>query len=947
MPFIPKYLSPLFLIFFLQTTAIAQVDTSSRIIADSSIIYLNRKENIKSVQSQIGIIGKEQLASGYSLNLLNALQGKITGADIKTGTNGNSASSAFFMRGERNLYGSNQPLFIVDGIPIASPIASVLGFDQGSVINDWNMDDIESIILLKGGQAAALYGNRAGNGAILIRTKRAYGKGFHLDYYATALVKRTADYPEFQNKYGQGSNGQYKYTDGSGGGINDGFDGSWGPSMDGQLITQFDGPATGWINGQQQTVRGGDLWARDQATLHGIDNSIMATPWIAQPDNMKNYFHKAWTFANNIGLSWADNQGGVRFSYTNARADDVTPANSRYNRNSINGSLNYTLYKRVTLFGSFNFSNTADNNIVLQGNNHYENPMYYFAWMGRQVNTNSLKNYWQEGQQNILSFNNSQYGVVNPWLAANENNNSVNRKNSFGNFGAKLILAKGLTLNYQVGANKVSSDNKHNFFSEESLTSEIISEYETIEQSNQRHSFFADYNFNIGRKNFLNSFAGLYFEKDKAHNLYIIVNSSYRESTFDLSSTGYYGGISYIRNDAFTVRLTLSEDKYKSYVSTSTPIFYSVSAGLELNKVLHLPEVISLLSLQSGFSKTGLNETHDLSYMGSFDEDLNRFPTISEYTISSDLGLFKNRFLLHANYYKTQTENGLIFIPISYANGYYNKSIYTTSVENEGIELGLDIIPFQSKTLTWKSSISYFKNNCKVIELASGIDRSYQINNQFVIIGSEPDKPMGNLYGSKFERYNGQVIYNEGIPQYSSNQQLLGNTNPDFLIFLNNSIQIKKFVITLGIEYSKGGISYSDFYRDATYAGTLSKTSDRTGGVVGVGVKWDDAGSKYVENDVLVPAEQFYISTYDIAEYSIMDATYLKLKEINIAYSFKLRQKINMTCSIFGQNIFTWSKCKDYNNGNLYFNNNMFYRGINNFNLPETSVLGMKVGVHI
>jgi TonB-dependent SusC/RagA subfamily outer membrane receptor len=878
---------------------------------------------------------------------MNAVQGKIAGIDIKSGTNVNSASSAFFMRGERNLYSTNQPLFVVDGIPIASPMASVLGFDQGSAINDWNMDDIESIIILKGGQAASLYGNRAGNGAVIIRTKRADSKGFHLDYNATALVKSIADYPDFQNTYGQGSNGHYKYSDGSGGGINDGFDGSWGPPMDGQMITQFDGPATGWINGQQQTVRAGDLWARAQATLNGIDNSITATPWIAQPDNMKNYFHSAWTFANNIGLSWADSQGGVRFSYTTARADDVTPANSRYNRNSINGSLNYTIYKRLTLFGSFNFSNTVDNNIVLQGNNQYENPMYFFAWMGRQVNTNSLKNYWQEGQQNILSFNNSQYGVVNPWLAANENNNSLDRKNSFGNFGAKFILAKGLTLNYQGGADKILSDNKHNFYSEASFSSEIITEHETIEQSNQRHSFFADYNFNIGRKNSLNSFAGLYFEKDRAYNLYKLDNSNYGESTSEMSSKGFYGGISYIRNDAFSVRLTLSEDNYKSIISTSTPLFYSVSAGLELNKVLHLPEFISLLSLQSGFSKTGLNETYDLAFIGNFGEDFSHFPTISEYTISSDLGLFKNRFLLHANYYKTQTKNGLMFIPISSADGYYSKSIYTTSLKNEGIELGLDIIPFQSNRLTWKSIISYFKNNSKVIELTSGIAMLYQLVNQNVILGCEPGSPMGNLYGSKFERYNGHVIYKDGLPQFISNLQLLGNVDPDYLLFLNNSVQIKKFVITLGLEFSKGGISYSNFYRDATYAGNLSNTIDRTSGVVGVGVKWDNAFSKYVENDVLIPAEQFYISTYDIAEYSIMDATYLKLKEINIAYRFILRQKINMTCSIFGQNILTWSKCKDYNNGNLYFANNMFYRGMNNFNLPETFVFGMKVGVHI
>ena len=208
--------------------------------------------------------------------------------------------------------------------------------------------------------------------------------------------------------------------------------------------------------------------------------------------------------------------------------------------------------------------------------------------------------------------------------------------------------------------------------------------------------------------------------------------------------------------------------------------------------------------------------------------------------------------------------------------------------------------------------------------------------------------PAGNLYGYKLDRYEGQVIHLNGYPQRGSGDQVLGNANPDYIILFNNSIVFQRFTFTMGIEYSKGGVGFSNFMNMATVCGTLSNTADRENGIVGEGVKWDVTSGSYVKNDVNISVQDYYSSTLiTLQESYIMDATYLKLREINIAYSFKIRQKLNLTYSIFGYNIFTWSKSKDYNNGNLYFDNNMFYRGLNNYNLPETYELGMKIQVHI
>lgn len=224
------------------------------------------------------------------------------------------------------------------------------GFDFGNLANDWNIDDIESVSVLKGGQAASLYGNQAGNGAIIIHTKKAKEEGLHVDFNTSFVASQIADFPEFQNSYGQGNNGQFEYFDGLGGGISDGSDNNWGPPLDvGLIIPQFDGSATGYINGEIVTVRGGDTWAREQATLNGIDSYITPTPWASHPDNMKDYFKTAMTYANNIGISWVNKYGGIRISYTNVQSDNVTP-NSKLIKNTVSTNLNYTFFDRLNIF---------------------------------------------------------------------------------------------------------------------------------------------------------------------------------------------------------------------------------------------------------------------------------------------------------------------------------------------------------------------------------------------------------------------------------------------------------------------------------------------------------------------------------------------------------------------------------------------------------------------
>jgi len=926
-----KYLTLLlFIINYSGKQLLAQVnqDTCSKKY-DSCALFMDRRENTLSISSQFGRVEKDQLSKGYSLNMLSELSGKINGVEIRTFTRGNSASSVIFMHGERNLISGNQPVFIVDGVPVISKFSSPLGFDYGNMLNDWNIDDIESITILKGGQAASIPVSMSGNGAVVVRTRNASEEGFHVDYSFSALQKRIADYPDFQNEYGQGYTGEFGYSDGLGGGVYDGDDLSWGPKLNGQLISQFDGLSQGWVNGQLLQVRGGDIWARQQAALLGFDNYIEPTTWVAQPDNVKNFFQTAFALSNNLGLSWANKIGGVRFAYTNVRADDILPE-SRFQKNNLLLNYNYTFLNRIKVFGSFQNSNLKDKNVLNATDKHMNSPMIFFTWMGRQVNTDNLKKYWQAGQDNMMQFNYIGIYYNNPYFVLKEQSAPVERNNIFGSYGVNLDIAKGFSLNYLGGFNTISVEGVKKIAEGNIGRNPVFSQSENLEQSISRHSLLLDYSLTLWKTHRFNSFAGVYFEKFKSHELYTLSQQNFGEASSEIKTHGSFWGISYVANNAWSIRVRLNQDKYNYSVKVNSPIYYAVSGGVEINRLLHLPDVLSTLNMQTGYSKRGLNS----------------ISTVGEYTVSANLGMFNDRIISHINYYSSKTKDGLLLVTISWSGGFGTDIANTASVKNSGYELSLDIIPVHSQTVCWKAAVSFYKNINEIVELDKGIINQQQYSKGVSVL-NEVGQPMGNIFGRKFKRFEGQVIFKNGLPEMTEHEELLGNVNPDYLIYISNSITIKKLTILLDFEFSKGGEYYSPFYSTGTFAGNLANTADRENGIVGDGVKWDDLNGNFVTNNVNVSAQDYFMNLYNIDEYSIMDATFLKLKEINISYHFILKQKVKMVCSIFGQNLFTWSGNKDYNNGNLLYSENMYYRGINNYNLPETYILGIKFQLHI
>jgi len=313
-----------------------------------------------SIQREKSSIGTSQQAvSGDELtrtkttNLISAISGKVSGVAINQSGN-MGGSSRVVIRGAGSILGENQPLFIVDGIAVSnagfSTASASGGRDYGTAISDLNLDDVSSVTVLKGPNAAALYGSRASNGAVVITTKtgREAPRGTNISFTSRMSADQLSIFPKYQNSYGQGFGGAFQYVDGAGSGTNDGADESWGPRLNGQLIDQFQGKAQ---------------------------------PWVAHPDNVRDYFQLGSTISNNLNISTSGDNMGARLSVTKDNIRGIVP-NSSMNKLAGTLSANATIKDKLTLSGSVQY---AQSGAINRAENGYieGNSWMFFTWFGR------------------------------------------------------------------------------------------------------------------------------------------------------------------------------------------------------------------------------------------------------------------------------------------------------------------------------------------------------------------------------------------------------------------------------------------------------------------------------------------------------------------------------------------------------------------------------------
>ncbi|WP_460941629.1 SusC/RagA family TonB-linked outer membrane protein [Spirosoma daeguense] len=903
-------------------------------------------------------VSGKQLTQARETNLVNALSGRIAGVQV-TGSNGApGASSRMLIRGANSIGSNNQPLFVIDGVPIDnSNIGSGTAVDYGNGAASINPDDIENVSVLKGPSAAALYGSRGANGVVLITLKSGKGsKGIGVAVNSNTTFDSPFRQPKWQNEYGQGGKGQFKYVDGRGGGINDGVDESWGPKLDGRLIEQFDSPI---VNGVRQP-----------------------TPWIAHPDNVDKFYQTGRTLTNNVSVTGGNEKGDFRLSYTDLNQTGILP-NTDYKRKTFAVNAGWNLTDKLSIRATANY--------VKDGSDNRTNWGLYFIWFGRQVDMEQLKNYQAPGSIYQRNWNDNYW--TNPYYQLNVSARENTKDRLFGNLSATYRFTPWLSLTARSGTDFYQDRRKtknaartSNLF--DSYNEDLIFVQETNSDFllNATHKFGDfDVTANIGGNSRMNYTQRNYTGATELAipRVWNIGNSRQRPVT---DNTGYTkkvinslyasSNIGY-RNYLF-LDLTVRNDWSSTLPVNNNSYFYpsaAVSAVLTDMFNINSP-TLSFAKVRAGVARVG-NDTdpYNLLQTYSYANAWGSLPSLAEsnailnadlkpeltdsYEIGAEVKLWHNRLGLDVTYYGKQSFNQILSVNVSNATGFSSKWLNAGRIENKGIEIQLTGSPIKTSAFQWDVALNYARNQNKVVELADGLDTYTLGTVRGMTIEARKGQPYGTFFGQGFMRApSGEIVYdNSGYPRIDPTRRILGNFTPRWIGGFQNTFTYKNLSLSTLIDAKAGGDIFSQSINIGRYTGVLAETTlGRETGIVGQGVVNTGTAESpvYTPNTKNISSEEWHHKYYLLTnnEETIFDGSYVKLREVRMTY--RLPGKVfprlpfrDITISAVGRNLaLLYSKIPHidpetsfYNDGNL--------QGIENGQIPTTRSIGFNVSFNL
>jgi len=947
------------------TTLNITLDISANALSEVVVTALGISKEKKSLGYAVQELKSKDIATAKETNIINSLAGKIAGVQT-TNSQGDMGSSRIIIRGETSISGNNQPLFVVDGVPVDnSQNLGIAGSrDFANTISDINSEDIESISVLKGPNAAALYGSRAAAGVILIKTKTGRGqKGLGISVNSNTTFSNLLTLPDYQNSFGQGTSGKFSFVDGKGGGINDGVDESWGPALDGRLIPQF-------------------------------NSKGVAVPFIAHPDNVKNFFETGYALNNGIAIAGSGEKQDVRFSYNNLTQGGILP-NSSQDKNSLLLNTTYRITPKLTLNASANYIKSNADNLPASGGKRATGPMLQFTWFGRQVDVSQLKNYKDENG-NDFNWNNSYYS--NPYFIAYENTVGQKRDRIIGNAELNYKITSALSANFRTGNDyytdrrkiKIAFGTNGTPFGSYEEDAYTVNENNTEGRLEFNKKLNADFSIDVlGGGNIRTST----FEQNDQKATKLAVNGLYTlsNSRDPLVSSNFYsklrtyslfGSAQLGFRDYAYLNLTARNDWDSSLPQPNLSYFYpSVNGSLILTEAFDIKnDVLSFAKIRGGWSKVGkATDPYQLintySFTAPFDGnpqqsantiDLNPnlLPEITKSTeAGAEIGLFDNRVKLDVSVYNTNSINQILKVDVSSATGYTQKLINGGSINNKGIEVQLGLTPVKLKDFSWDINLNYSRNRSKVTELdKEGRITSYTIGTSGTLdVLAAVGQPYGTFFGTAYQRdAAGQILVGaNGTPVIDPAKQILGKFTPDWLGGITNSFTYKNFNLNILVDARIGGKVFSGTNSTGTYTGVLASTmrgrNTENGGLTYTvggttytdGMIFDGVLADGTKNTKVISAEEYYKATTKANEEFVYSASYIKLREARLSYNIPSQwvKKIGLqdaTFSLVGRNL--WIIHKDvpnidpetaFNTGNA--------QGLESLTLPTTRSFGFNL----
>lgn len=972
---------------------------AGEVLNEVVVTALGLERQSKNLGYAIQQIDSKEISKVKSANFLDNLAGRVAGVNITAGSSGVGSTTRISIRGESSFTNSS-PLFVVDGIPINNNTVvnnvndDANGFmevDFGNGAMEVNPDDIESVSVLKGPSAAALYGTRASNGVVIIKTKTgAKSKGLGVSFNSTTYAETPFKLPQFQNTYGLGNSGKYAYKNGLGAGINDNITYSYGPRLDAGLsIAQYDSP----VNlPSGQTVRAAD-------TGLYTDLPITATPFVAYPNNLKDFYGTGRTFINNLAFTAGNEKNNFRLSMTDLNSKSYIPGVD-LKRRTVSSAMSFSPTSKLKITSNLNYVNSGSDNrpATKYGS---ENINYALvAWFGRSNNIEPLKNYWQPGLENVQQYSYNYTYFDNPYFTLYENRNGFNRDRVFGNLSARYEFTPELSLSVRTGMDYQNEDRtfrrayssnrfKTGAYAEQNVFYREINSDFLLNYTKSINDLSVDISAGGNRMNQNASIEQSQTLSLAQPGVYSLSNAAspieYFQNAARKRINSFYGIAKFgFRNFLFidvTGRNDWSSALATATSTANTSFFYpSVSAGLVLSNIIKLPTAVSFLKVRASYAQVG-NDTNPFQTIGTFVartpvaglpsfSDQNQISnanlkpeSISSTEFGADVRFFNDRIKLDLTYFNALNKNQIISLPITNSSGYTQQNINGGAVRSKGFEAILDVLPVKTRNFSWRTTFNFstYKNIVEKLPIPGqtitlAYNRIYDNVNQTVWYQVQEGGRMGDMYGTGYLKNDkGEFIVGQN-GQYIADNNLrkLGNYNPDFILGMNNVLSYKSFQFSFLFDWHQGGVLVSRTLALAAVAGQLIETADRPdAGIVAKGVV--NVGSAespvYQPNTTAISAETYYRMYYDRnhEENNTYDASYLKLREVLIGYELPkgiLKNKVqSITVSLIARNVYAFSKIPHFDPEQFGFQQQKLSNGVEDMSYPTTRSLGVKLGV--
>ena len=933
-------------------------------LSEVVVTALGVKRNVKAVGYSITQVDGEELSSNKSTNAINSLQGKVAGVVVTGSAMGAKGSSRVVIRGASSLNGNNQPLYVIDGITINNDNLGAAGMwggtDYGDGISSINPDDIESVSVLKGGAAAALYGSRASNGVILINTKSGAGaKGIGVEYNTTMQFDiLNNSLVDVQTMYGQGRDGVHTT-----GFANRTFD-SWGAKLDGSMKEQFDG---------------------------------VSRPYSYTGDNQDKFYRVGETYTNTISVSTANENSNTRFSATNLDNKDVTP-NSSLKRNSfsVNNSNKFGDKISVDVNMKYVLEDQVGNPQMADGPGNSNWPARYFA--------NSLDISTMTGEDGMGALaDGTEFGtseniyLTNPWWSAYKFINSSKKERFIGAVNARYDVTDYLYLRGRIGGDRYSYRKTN--------STPYGTRFQPMGSINEQSRNFKQYDADafLGTDNLqivddlsLTAFVGIGTNYQNMEMVSVsggdfIVPFLINVKNTKNQSTGYnswekqiesvYGSAEFGFQDWAFLTVTARNDWFstlslKDKEAPNNDLYTSASLSLVLSDVMDLGDTVSFLKLRGGYSQVagGADSPYALSLaygiygQGHLGASLGNISggTIpnteitpfekNEIEFGVDLRMFDNKLSIDATYYDNETLGDIVGVSASATSGFGSALANLGNISNSGIELLIKGEIMRTDDFAWNASINYTNNTSEVVATNDtggniSMDEPRSRNLRVTHIVGEK---YGALYGSSYVRNDAGAIVHEmvngiPIPKIGARKILGFGVAPTSLGF-GSSFRYKDFNASILVEGKTGGQIYSGTNAFLIRNGHHKKTvpaGGREAGFTPSGVMED--GSSITTSIPQAQQEDYYRRTYSIAEEAIQDSDYMRVRQLSIGYNVPSSMLEGTfvdkaTVSLIGRNLFFLSNSTDnidpesaYNNGNS--------AGLEWFGLPVPRTIGLNVNL--